>query len=502
MKNKLIIVMLLLVLFIPNFVFAENIINTNWVYDKNNSISEDTINYIYELNENELKEYQYAVYITDTLNGENMNTFKTNLFNKYGIGSSEKNSGILFVLATVDREYGLEFGDGISAKLERELRKDFIPNIALNELKSGDWDNAVYKISNHVLDLVIDSETVNSSRFIGEGNPAINNAMTAKTLNSFLMFMLLTVTSIPLIMVFTATIFSDDRVFFRGEEFNNYVDKYSLDKEKVLEDFKINSNSYSLGQEGLYNHLLNTMVDSLSKRHLIIDIHSLKKVFSLKDFKSQKSITVDILSKELYDKHKRIVKIEKEIKDRNNKWIDEIVGLNIESYSDGIVSQIRKSISSYNCDKNTFIEKFHTQYRMFEIDDKLRELFPELSNRELREISNNLKKTQEYKDYINGIRDTFIPSHERIEKSPYYARENIGDISGKSSRNIWFWLWIYGMNSNRISRDKQRKEAARRSQARRNSTSSHNSKPFGSSFGGGFSSGGHGGKGGGFSGKF
>lgn len=71
--------MLLIVLLIPNVVFADNVINSNWVYDKTNSISEDTINYICELNENELKEYQFAVYITDTLNGENMDTFKTNL---------------------------------------------------------------------------------------------------------------------------------------------------------------------------------------------------------------------------------------------------------------------------------------------------------------------------------------------------------------------------------------------------------------------------------------
>ena len=83
-----------------------------------------------------------------------MDTFKTNLFNEYGLGTEEINSGILFVLATEDREYGLEFEDGISGQLEKQLRQAFVPEVALSELQSADWDNAVYKVSHHLAEMV------------------------------------------------------------------------------------------------------------------------------------------------------------------------------------------------------------------------------------------------------------------------------------------------------------------------------------------------------------
>lgn len=513
MKNKLIILVLIFTLLIPNATFAENIINTDWVYDSTGSISEDTISFIQDLNEGILKDYQYAVYVTDTLDGESIDTFKTNLFNEYGLGTEEINSGILFVLATEDREYGLEFGDGVSGWIEKQLRNDFVPEVALSELKSADWDNAIYKVSHHLAEMVDEFELkgqLDNGVIDKKSNNTIPNSLMNNTVkvseshaitDVLISFLIVLILIMLIIMLFVKL---DDQTFFRSDVFNNYIEKFSLDKNIVKSELTANSSAHDLNQVSLYKYLLSEMED-----YNLTEIQ-LRRVFSFNDFVSQKNTTVNQLRKVLNNKYKILVEKEEELEKRNNKWIDDIIAETTDSYSVQILDKLRNQFRLQDkYDYNDFKTIFHREYKKLEINYKLENLFPELTNREIKYIMNDVKKTREYELYVDGLVDTFTPSEEQIEQSSLYSRNEVGDISHKSSRDIWFWLWIYGMNSNRtyIKKEEQRKieEEAKRLAARESAEEQrriNSTNSFGSSFGGGHSSGGLGGSGGGFSGKF
>ena len=86
-----------------------------WVYDEAQVISDETEDYIKNLNENVFAGYankpQLAIMGINNL-PYNMTQYKLDTFNDYGVGTANENCGMLFIFAINDREYGLEIGDG------------------------------------------------------------------------------------------------------------------------------------------------------------------------------------------------------------------------------------------------------------------------------------------------------------------------------------------------------------------------------------------------------
>lgn len=134
-----------------------------WVYDESQVLTEDTENYIKNLNENVFSTYknkpQLAIIIIDEL-PSNINTYKLDMFNEYGVGTKEENCGMLFVFAIEDREYGLEIGDGFveGSYLRNDLETDFINEDIKSDLRSENYDSAILKVVKHLESIMANEE--------------------------------------------------------------------------------------------------------------------------------------------------------------------------------------------------------------------------------------------------------------------------------------------------------------------------------------------------------
>lgn len=134
-----------------------------WVYDESQVISQETEDYIKNLNENVFAGYknkpQLAFIIIDDL-PYNINDYKLDLFNEYGVGTADENCGMLFVLAINDRRYGLEIGDGFKegSLLREDLETDFITSNMKSSLQAQDYDSVVLQIAQHLEKLMADEE--------------------------------------------------------------------------------------------------------------------------------------------------------------------------------------------------------------------------------------------------------------------------------------------------------------------------------------------------------
>lgn len=145
-------------------VFAADTGN-EWVYDESNVISKDTEDYVKNLNENIFSVYknkpQLAIIVIDQLPSEtDIDSYKLDMFNKYGVGTADENCGMLFVLAIKDRKYGFEIGDGFErgSILREDLESDFITEEMKDSLRAEDYDSVVLQVTKHLEKIMADEE--------------------------------------------------------------------------------------------------------------------------------------------------------------------------------------------------------------------------------------------------------------------------------------------------------------------------------------------------------
>ncbi len=143
----------------------DNGYGNEWVYDEARVVSPETEDYIKSLNEEIFAHYankpQLAFIVLDNL-PYNMDDYKLDMFNEYGVGTKVENHGMLFVFAINDREYGLEIGDGFTkgSILRKDLETDFITEDMKNSLRAGDYDTVVYQVAEHLAGLMADEENL------------------------------------------------------------------------------------------------------------------------------------------------------------------------------------------------------------------------------------------------------------------------------------------------------------------------------------------------------
>ena len=117
-KNCLIL--LLLYFCLPLTVFA--IVDPTsdfYVNDYANILSEETENYIIEKSAklNDIDGTQIVVVTVKNLEGSSLEDYSLKLFRNFGIGSKEKNNGLLLLLALEERQFRVEVGYGLEGIL-------------------------------------------------------------------------------------------------------------------------------------------------------------------------------------------------------------------------------------------------------------------------------------------------------------------------------------------------------------------------------------------------
>ncbi|MDX2305081.1 MAG: TPM domain-containing protein [Microscillaceae bacterium] len=100
-----------------------------------------------EIRELEMKLSDYAdstssevvIVIIDTLQGYSIENFSLKLARSWGIGQSDKDNGILILMAVKDRSIRIEVGLGIEAYISDEKTKEVIENEIIPYFKKGEF---------------------------------------------------------------------------------------------------------------------------------------------------------------------------------------------------------------------------------------------------------------------------------------------------------------------------------------------------------------------------
>jgi uncharacterized protein len=87
--------------------------------------------------------HQLAVAVVDSTGSESIEDYANDLFGYWGVGSAERNDGVLIVVAINDRHLRIEVGRGLEATLTDIQAADIIRDDMVPNLKSGNYTNAV-----------------------------------------------------------------------------------------------------------------------------------------------------------------------------------------------------------------------------------------------------------------------------------------------------------------------------------------------------------------------
>lgn len=116
-------------------------------------ISGETEDYINEKNSalSEQTGAQIAVATVDFLDGEDIDDYAVALFNKWGVGSSEKNNGVLILLAIGEQNYYALSGKGLERDLSSGTLGDLLYDYLEKDFAAGNYDAGVRSIFDAVL---------------------------------------------------------------------------------------------------------------------------------------------------------------------------------------------------------------------------------------------------------------------------------------------------------------------------------------------------------------
>jgi uncharacterized protein len=146
-----VILFILTAAILPIGVFANDVpkpADIFYVLDMSGVLKDDTINYIVE--KNDLLYYetgaQIVVVTTDFVRNGDLEQYAYNLFNDWGIGSKQKNNGILLVLSIGDDDYFCMQGRGLENTLTSGTIGNMLEEYLEPDFAKQDYDAGVRKI--------------------------------------------------------------------------------------------------------------------------------------------------------------------------------------------------------------------------------------------------------------------------------------------------------------------------------------------------------------------
>lgn len=169
MKNKIKVMFSFLTFFliILNFstIYSKNIsaslrvekpTSDFYVLDKADILSENTKKEIIEKNKYLFNKYgaQIVVVTLPSLNGENLEEYANTLFNEWKIGDSDKNNGILILLAMDKHQFRMEVGTGLGEFLPDGKAGRIRDNYFFPSFKENKYDEGILNGFNKLSELI------------------------------------------------------------------------------------------------------------------------------------------------------------------------------------------------------------------------------------------------------------------------------------------------------------------------------------------------------------
>lgn len=145
--KKISILLFILLLSITS-VSAEVLYNPTarfYINDFANVLSNTTEEAVFNIGRNvETKTNAQLVVVTvPNMDGDYIESYANNLFNKWGIGNKEENNGVLLILAIDERKIRIEVGYGLEGAINDAKAGRILDTYSVQPLKSGDYDTAI-----------------------------------------------------------------------------------------------------------------------------------------------------------------------------------------------------------------------------------------------------------------------------------------------------------------------------------------------------------------------
>jgi uncharacterized protein len=86
---------------------------------------------------------QLVVATTPSLRGASIESYSLNLANGWGIGSEERDDGLLLLVAPNDRRVRIEVGRGLEASVKDEEAADIIENAIIPSFEKSDYEEGI-----------------------------------------------------------------------------------------------------------------------------------------------------------------------------------------------------------------------------------------------------------------------------------------------------------------------------------------------------------------------
>ena len=153
-RIKYLILIILSIVYLPSVRAIVNPTSDFYVNDYANILSSETEEYIKNksIALNNADGTQIVVVTVPNLEGLTIEDYANKLFNNFGIGSEEKNNGLLLLLALEEREFRVEVGYGLEGILPDGKTGRFQGQYMIPYLSVNNWDvgikngyNAFYK---------------------------------------------------------------------------------------------------------------------------------------------------------------------------------------------------------------------------------------------------------------------------------------------------------------------------------------------------------------------
>lgn len=119
--------------------------NAFYVNDFSGILSDESEDYILSVNLdlNRKTGAQVVVVTIESLNGESLEAFATDMFRTYGIGDREKDNGVLLLVVTGDRELRIEVGYGLEGAINDGKAGRILDDYVIPYLKDNLWNEGI-----------------------------------------------------------------------------------------------------------------------------------------------------------------------------------------------------------------------------------------------------------------------------------------------------------------------------------------------------------------------
>jgi uncharacterized protein len=167
---------------------------------------------------------QIAVVTIESLEGESMEMYAVNLFEKAGIGKKDKDNGLLIIVAKESHDYRFEVGYGLEGTITDSMKVNIGDRIIVPNFRNGDYGKGIYESMLVVKELVKGNPEVISQYSMKQGGGSSNIEFSGSSPDAFAVLFGILFVLVVIFIIFIAIMnasYSRDTSWKRGRVYRH-----------------------------------------------------------------------------------------------------------------------------------------------------------------------------------------------------------------------------------------------------------------------------------------